>query len=45
MPGVLLQGENGTGKEVIARELHRRSLRAGKIFLGVDMGSLSESLF
>ena len=42
---VLLQGENGTGKEVIAREIHRRSLRAGKIFLGVDMGSLSESLF
>ncbi len=42
---VLILGENGTGKEVIAREIHRRSLRSDQIFVGVDMGSLSESLF
>jgi two-component system response regulator HydG len=42
---VLILGENGTGKEVIAREIHRRSKRSEQIFLGVDMGSLSESLF
>ncbi|MFW5835624.1 MAG: sigma-54-dependent transcriptional regulator, partial [bacterium] len=42
---VLILGENGTGKELIARELHRRSDRASKVFISVDMGSLSESLF
>jgi len=42
---VLILGENGTGKELVARELHRKSPRASKIFMGVDMGSLSESLF
>jgi len=42
---ILILGENGTGKEVIAREIHRKSKRASEIFLGVDMGSLSESLF
>ncbi|HEY5642075.1 MAG TPA: sigma-54 dependent transcriptional regulator [Woeseiaceae bacterium] len=42
---VLILGENGTGKELIARELHRLSRRAERIFLTVDMGSLSESLF
>jgi len=42
---VLILGENGTGKEVIAREIHRKSKRSGEIFLPVDMGSLSESLF
>jgi DNA-binding NtrC family response regulator len=42
---VLIQGENGTGKELIAREIHRRSKRSDQIFVGVDMGSLSESLF
>jgi DNA-binding NtrC family response regulator len=42
---VLLLGENGTGKEVIAREIHRNSKRSTEIFLSVDMGSLSESLF
>ena len=42
---VLILGENGTGKEVIAREIHRRSNRSDQIFVGVDMGSLSESLF
>lgn len=42
---VLILGENGTGKEVIAREIHRRSARSDQIFVGVDLGSLSESLF
>jgi DNA-binding NtrC family response regulator len=42
---ILIQGENGTGKEVIAREIHRKSKRAGEVFLAVDMGSISESLF
>lgn len=42
---VLILGENGTGKELIARELHRRSQRSEQAFLTVDMGSISESLF
>jgi DNA-binding NtrC family response regulator len=42
---VLILGENGTGKELIARELHRQSRRADRVFLSVDMGSISESLF
>jgi DNA-binding NtrC family response regulator len=42
---VLITGENGTGKELAARELHRQSARADKIFVHVDLGSISESLF
>lgn len=42
---VLLLGENGTGKEVIAREIYKRSGRKDEIFIPVDLGSLSESLF
>ena len=42
---VLILGENGTGKELVARELHRRSGRAGEVFLAVDMGAVSETLF
>ena len=42
---VLILGENGTGKELIARELHRHSARAEEVFLSIDMGSISESLF
>ena len=42
---VLILGENGTGKEVIAREIHRHSNRSDQIFVGVDVASLSESLF
>lgn len=42
---VLITGENGTGKEVIARELHRQSLRHNEVMVSVDMGSLSETLF
>src|SRR5690554_126138 len=42
---VLILGENGTGKELIARAIHDRSLRADEIFVGVDMGAITESLF
>ncbi len=42
---VLILGENGTGKELIARELHRQSTRCDRGFLTIDMGSVSESLF
>lgn len=42
---VLLLGENGTGKEVLAREIHRRSARNKEIFVAVDLGALSGSLF
>lgn len=42
---ILLLGENGTGKEVIAREIHRKSQRSQEIFVNVDLGSLSENLF
>ena len=42
---VLVLGENGTGKELIARELHRLSSRANEVFLSIDLGSISESLF
>jgi len=42
---VLILGENGTGKEVIAREIHAQSGRSAEVFVGVDMGALSESLF
>jgi DNA-binding NtrC family response regulator len=42
---VLIIGENGTGKELVARELHRRSLRSENVFMSVDLGAVSESLF
>jgi len=42
---VLIQGENGTGKELIAWEIHKQSLRGGQLFITVDLGALSESLF
>lgn len=42
---ILILGGNGTGKELVARELHRQSQRARNVFLAVDMGAISESLF
>ncbi|MBN1790526.1 MAG: sigma-54-dependent Fis family transcriptional regulator [Bacteroidales bacterium] len=42
---VLILGENGTGKEVIAREIHKRSARSREVFISVDLGSLSSTLF
>ncbi|MFO7977950.1 MAG: sigma-54 dependent transcriptional regulator, partial [Bacteroidales bacterium] len=42
---VLILGENGTGKEVIARAIHRASPRKNEVFISVDLGAISESLF
>lgn len=42
---VLIMGENGTGKELIAREIHSMSERRNNVFISVDLGSLSENLF
>ena len=42
---VLILGENGTGKELVARALHRNSLRKDEIFISVDLGSIAETLF
>jgi two-component system response regulator HydG len=42
---ILILGENGTGKDLIAKALHQRSLRAEKPFVKVDVGALTESLF
>lgn len=42
---VLILGENGTGKELVARALHKQSKRAKEIFVSVDIGSLTQTLF
>jgi DNA-binding NtrC family response regulator len=42
---VLILGENGTGKEIVAREIHRLSRRAGKPMVAIDLGATAESLF
>jgi DNA-binding NtrC family response regulator len=42
---ILITGENGTGKEVIAREIHRLSVRNEEVLVTVDMGAVSETLF
>ena len=42
---ILILGENGTGKELVARALHRRSERENEVFISVDMGAIAESLF
>lgn len=42
---VLITGENGTGKELVAREIHRLSARSGELMVSVDVGALTETLF
>lgn len=42
---VLILGENGTGKELVAREIHRASKRADEVFIRVDLGAVSSQLF
>ncbi len=42
---ILITGENGTGKELIAREIHRLSKRSNELMVSVDMGAITESLF
>jgi DNA-binding NtrC family response regulator len=42
---ILILGENGTGKEIIAREIFCKSKRSGEAFMHVDVGSIVESLF
>ncbi|NUQ22400.1 MAG: sigma-54-dependent Fis family transcriptional regulator [Saprospiraceae bacterium] len=42
---ILILGENGTGKELVAREIHRRSHRKDEVFIKVDVGAIPESLF
>lgn len=42
---ILITGENGTGKELIAREIHRLSNRADEVLVSVDMGAITETLF
>lgn len=42
---ILILGENGTGKELVARALHKNSHRKDEVFVSVDLGSITESLF
>ncbi|MBU1011821.1 MAG: sigma-54 dependent transcriptional regulator [Bacteroidetes bacterium] len=42
---VLILGENGTGKELVARSIHRKSKRASEMFINVDLGAIPENLF
>lgn len=42
---VMILGENGTGKELVAREIHHRSHRSDSVFMSIDLGALSENLF
>lgn len=42
---ILITGENGTGKEMLAQEIHRLSTRREHTMVTVDMGAISESLF
>ena len=42
---VLILGENGTGKEMIARSIHRQSRRNAEVFVNVDLGAIPETLF
>lgn len=42
---ILILGENGTGKELVARAIHQKSLRKDNSFVSVDMGAITETLF
>ncbi len=42
---MLILGENGTGKELVARAIHNKSLRKEQVFMAVDMGAIAETLF
>ena len=42
---ILITGENGTGKEMLAREIHRLSARCRKMMVSIDMGAIPETLF
>jgi len=42
---VLILGENGTGKELVAREVHRESTRKDQVFIAIDLGAVPETLF
>ncbi len=42
---VLILGENGTGKELVARAIHKASRRKNEVFISVDLGAISETLF
>src|SRR4029453_17946454 len=42
---VLILGENGTGKEIVAREIHRKSRRGDQPMISIDLGATGESLF
>lgn len=42
---VLILGENGTGKELVARAIYRNSIRREEVFISVDLGSIAETLF
>jgi len=42
---VFIMGENGTGKELVARALHRQSTRKDEVFISVDMGAIAETIF
>lgn len=42
---ILILGENGTGKELVARALHKKSNRKEQVFINVDMGAITETLF
>lgn len=42
---ILILGENGTGKELVARAIHQQSKRAQQVFMSVDLGAISETLF
>lgn len=42
---ILILGENGTGKELVARAIHQKSLRKDNSFVAVDMGAITETLF